>query len=189
MRIRGCVLSGVVASLALSAGPVTATTVRHVDTRGLVKSSREIVIGRVVDVRASWDAKRTKIFTEVELEVGRSLKGEPGRRLKLVQLGGEVDGVRYTVPGCATFRTGEEALVFVWRDRAGRAQVNALGQGKFEISREAAGGKAFVQRAQPGLAIADVKSLRRAPSGKPVPRIALEEFVAEIEGLVGEGRK
>jgi len=189
MRLQGYLLPGVAVSLALAAGLASATTVRHMDTRGLVASSQEIVIGRVLDVCASWNEKRTKITTEVEIEVNRSLKGEPARRLKLVQLGGELDGVRYTVPGCATFRPGEEALVFVWRDRSGRAQVNALAQGKFEISRDGATGRAMVQRREPGLAIQDVKSLAGVAEGRPSLRIGLDDMVAEIERLVEEERK
>ena len=182
-------LSAVVALLALAVVPASATTVRHVDTRGLVESSQEIVIGRVAQVRAAWNEKHTKIYTEVEIEVDSSLKGEAARRLTLRQLGGEVDGVRYTVPGCATFRPGEEALLFVWRDRTGRAQVNALAQGKFDISRDAATGRRVVQRSEAGLAFRDVKSLQRAAEGMPAPRIELDEMVAEIERLVAEGRK
>jgi len=189
MIVRGSLSAAVAAWLAIAALPAWATTVRHVDTRGLVASSPEIVIGRVASVRASWNEGRTKIYTEVEIEVERPLKGEPGRRVKLVQLGGEVDGVRYTVPGCATFRAGEEALVFVWRDRGGRAQVNAMGQGKFEITRDAATGRATVQRGGAGLAIRDARSLGRVTEGRPAPRIGLEELVAEIERLVAEGRK
>lgn len=188
-NIRFGPLAGLTMALSLVVGPAWCTTVRRVDTRGLVETSREIVIGRVTQMRSAWNDAHTRIYTEVEIEVDRSLKGEVGRRVTLRQLGGEVDGVRYNVPGCAAFRPGEEALLFVWRDSTGRAQVNGLAQGKFEIMRDATSGARLVQRGAPGYAIQDVKSLRPVDDGKTVPRITLEEMVAEIERLVGEERK
>jgi hypothetical protein len=177
----GC---GFAAALLLSAlllpAAALATSLVHLDTRALTLESPEIVIGEVERVRSYWNASRTKILTDVEVRVTRALKGGAADRLTLTQLGGVVDGARYTVPGCPVFEPGEEALLFVWRDPAGRAQVNGLAQGKFDIRRDRASGERFVQRAIPGFGVRDLKTLRAVPAGQPLPRLPLDDLVREI---------
>jgi hypothetical protein len=170
---------------ALIATPSVATTMRRLDTRDLTLGSQDIVIGTVETVRPYWGARHDKIFTEVTVRVARSIKGAAVERLSLVQLGGEVDGVRYTVPGCAAFRPGEEALLFVWRDRRGQAQVNGLAQGKFDIERDATTGEARVQRRAPGMAVRDVRSLSALPEGVASPTLRLDDLVREIQRTLG----
>ena len=87
---------------------------------------------------------------------------------------------RYSVPGCPVFEPGEEALLFVWRDPAGRAQVNGLAQGKFDIRRDAKSGERFVQRAIPGFGVRDLKTLRAVPAGQALPQLPLDDLVREI---------
>ena len=68
----------------------------------------------------------------------------------------------------------------------GRAQVNGLAQGKFEIGRDANGAR-VVQRAIPGLAFRDPKSLRALPEGTAPGRVTLDELKREIETVLKEG--
>ncbi len=166
--------------------PAFATQVVHFDTPGLVRGSSDIVIGRVEGTRSYWNDRHTKILTEVSVRVSESLKGVPPGELRLVQLGGEVDGMRYHVPGSPLFAPGEEALLFVWRDAAGRAQVNALAQGKFDIRRDPATGARLVQRPLPGLAIAEARTLRAAPAGRAAPGVPLEDLLSEIRRALAE---
>lgn len=165
-----------------------ATQVEHLDTRALTLGSSDIVIGQVESVAPRWNAARTRIVTDVTIQVSRSLKG--GRqRIVLTQLGGEIDGVRTTVPGCPTFRAGEEALLFVWRDARGRAQVNGLAQGKFDIRVDPVTGQRVVQRATPGMAVRDARRLSLVRPGEPVGPLRLDDLVREIErALGGDGR-
>jgi hypothetical protein len=85
------------------------------------------------------------------------------------------------------FTPGEDALLFVWRGPSGRAQVNGLSQGKFEIRTDAATGKRTVQRALPGLAVGDARSLRLVPEGERAPEIPLEDMTGEIRRVLAEG--
>lgn len=179
---RTCLL---VSFLLLIAGGSRATTLVREDTRALVRGSSDIVVGSVAAVRSRLDESGRRIVTEIAFDVTRSLKGER-RRLTLVQLGGELYGMRYAVPGSPVFRPGEEALLFVWRDRAGRAQVNGLGQGKFDIRRDPATGEALIQRGLPELAIADLRTLRAPRKGEAPPRISLRRMIAEIEKVLAE---
>ncbi len=162
-----------------------ATTMRHLATRDLVVESSEVVIAEVEGTRSYWNAARTRILTDVTLHVTRAIKGAPGERLTLTQMGGEVDGVRVTVHGSPVFHAGEEALVFVWRDRQGRAQVNGLAQGKFAIRRDPATGERVLERA-PGFAPRDAKTLSATTEGRPGSPLSLAALVREIERVMAK---
>ncbi len=177
--------------VALFATTATATQVTRLDTRTMAQTSSDIVIGRVTGTQARWNDARTKIVTDVQVEVAESLKGGEATTLTLTQMGGEVDGARYTVPGCPAFRSGEEVLLFVWRDTQGRAQVNGLAQGKFEIQRDARTGEAMVQRSLPGLAVRDAKSLAARPDAATGARVrlsAMKNAIREALNTEGAGR-
>ena len=166
--------------LALAAPPAGATTMVHLDTRALAQQSHQIVIGRVAATRAHWNESHTRIVTDVDVDVSQSLKGVPATRVTLTQLGGEGDGVRVSVAGCAAFKPGEEALLFVWHDARGRSQLTGLAQGKFEIERDTRTGEAYVQRAAPGFTVREVRRLSALPAGVRAPRLKLDDLVGEI---------
>jgi hypothetical protein len=180
------VLCAAALALALSARGSSATEIVHLDTRALVLESSDIVVGHVQSTRSYWNASHTKIFTDVTVGIAEALKGGAGAQLTLTQLGGEVDGVRYNVPLSPMFTPGEDALLFVWRGPSGRAQVNGLSQGKFEIRTDAAG-RRTVQRALPGLAVSDARSLRLVPEGARAPEIPLDAMMGEIRRVLQEG--
>jgi hypothetical protein len=168
------------------AGSGLGSTVRQLDTRELTLDSHDIVVGEVQSVRSYWNAAHTRIFTDVTVHVTRSLKGSAGSMLTLTELGGEVDGARLDVPGCPTFRPGQQSLLFVWRDSQGRAQVNGLAQGKFDIQADPSTGERTVQRAVPGFGAHDAKTLRVVPAGQPLPRLRLDDLVREITRTMAE---
>lgn len=165
----------------------SATQIEHLDTRAMVRQSSDIVIGTVESSRSYWDERHTKILTEVKVRVSDRLKGSAGSTVTLTQLGGELDGFRYAIEGSPQFKNGQEALLFLWRDARGRAQVNGLSQGKFEIRRDQATGERLVQRSLPGLAVRDARSLRLQGAGEAPARITLEEMVREIRSVQAEG--
>jgi hypothetical protein len=176
-----------VALSALAATSARATTLVHQDVAGLVGGSSDIVVGRVNTVHSRWDEYHQHIVTDVTVEVSESLMGER-RRLTLTQLGGEVDGIRVTIPASPVFRPGEEALLFVWRDSRQQAQVNGLGQGKFDISRDPVTHERLVSRRLPGLEIGDLRTLRPPRPGKPEARVPLDHMVREIRRALQEPR-
>ncbi len=179
-------LIAALAFAALAACPAAhASQVIHLDTRALTRESSDIVIGTVGEQHAHWNAAHTMIVTDVTIRVSQALKGGGGD-LTLTQVGGEVDGLRYAVEGSASFRGGEDVLVFAWRDGAGRAQVDGLGQGKFEIRRDPVSGTRMVQRAALALAIGNAKTLRAAPLGAPARAVALDDMVREIQAAMAE---
>jgi hypothetical protein len=162
----------------------------HLDTRALTRGSSDIVIGEVERTTPRWSADHRRIFTDVDLRITRTLKGSPAQHLTLTQLGGERDGVRYSVPGGPLFRPGADALLFVWRDSRGVPQVNGLAQGKFDIARDPRTGMQTVQRNVPGFEVSDAKTLAvpgatRATSVSAA-HVPLDDLVREIEGALHE---
>ena len=171
----------------LAALPAGATQMRHLDTRALVRGSNDILVGTVESVRSYWDTSRQHILTDVTVRVSESLKGAAGATLTLTQVGGEVDGLRYDIEGSPRFTAGEEALLFVWRDARGRAQVNGLAQGKFDIRRDPATGVAHVQRSLPGFGVRDVRTLTLVPAGEDAPgSLRLDDIKREIQRALTE---
>ena len=177
-------LAAAILAITATAPRALATQIRHLDMRELSQSSSDIVIGRVERVTARWNESRTKIFTDVSVRVTQSLKGAEGV-VTFSQLGGTVGDLRQEVHGCPAFTAGEEAVLFLWRDERGRAQLNGLGQGKFEIRRDA-GGRAVVQRHVEGLAVREAKLLRSVPAGNSAPGVPLDELVTEIRTALAE---
>ena len=168
-----------------SARPAAATQVQHFDTRQLTSASSDVVIGKIEKVESRYNQDRTKIFTDVQVRVSRSLKGGGGV-VTLTQLGGTIGNLRYDVPGCPVFTSGEEAVFFVWRDPRGQAQLTGLGQGKFDIRRDATG-RAFVQRSVSGLGVTDLRRLTLSPAGKAVPSsLSLDDLIQEVQSAIQE---
>jgi len=181
------VSAALVCAALLAATPAGASQVVHLDTRGLTHESSDIVIGKVGDQHAHWNAAHTMIVTDVTIAVDQALKGGASGALTLTQVGGEVDGMRYSVDGSPSFKPGEEVLVFAWRDAQGRPQVDGLAQGKFEIRRDPATGMRTVQRSLPGLGVADARTLRAPGVMSPAAaRVPLDDLVREIRAAMTE---
>jgi hypothetical protein len=174
-------------ALALVAPPAGATQVLHQTLRDLTVGSSDIVVGQIEGMQSHWNAAHTRILTDVTVRVSESLKGAGSATLTLTQLGGDLDGFRYAVAGSPLFRPGEQALLFVWRDAKGQAQVNGLAQGKFDITTDAATGARTVQRVAEGLRIREVTRLSAVPGGQPAPGVALDDMVGEIRRILAEG--
>jgi hypothetical protein len=174
------------AAFALWALPATATQMNHLDTRALSRGSSDIVIGTVERVQPRWDAAHKRILTDIDVRVSESLKGGGGGVITLTQMGGELDGVRLEIEGSPAFRPGQESLFFLWRDRTGRAQVNGLAQGKFDIRRDARTGAATVRRPLPGFGARDARSLALVPAGERAPDLSLDAIRAEIRTAMQE---
>jgi hypothetical protein len=111
-----------------------ATTVLRADVPALTRLSDAVVRGRVVSLQSHWTADGLRIVTDVRLEVVEALKGAPGRTITIRQPGGTVGNIGQRVSGLASFKPGEEVVVFL--ERQGPVHVVAgLAQGKFHLER------------------------------------------------------
>ena len=90
-----------------------ATQILPLSTQQLADGSPTVVRGTVVEERSYWNDAKTRILTEVEIEVAQSFKGSAPTRLRVVQMGGIVGTTKMTVAGALSWRTGEEVVLFL----------------------------------------------------------------------------
>lgn len=91
----------------------SATVVVHETLDELAKRVPLIARGRVTRSMASWDDGKRTIWTWTELAITDPIKGKPGAVVMIKSEGGEVEGIGQAVSGAATFREGEDCVVFL----------------------------------------------------------------------------
>jgi hypothetical protein len=160
--------------------PAQATQILLQTPQEMGSTSELVAQGTVSEVRSFWNESGTKIFTEVRVDVTQAHKGFARGSLNIVQLGGEVDGVRMSVAGTPSWQIGEEILVFLEASKNGGYRVAGFSQGKFLVERDARTGEAFVRRP----ALLDTELMARAgvvaPDGADGElRIPLDRFLDE----------
>lgn len=172
----------VLALIALTAtAAVHATQVLYRTPQELGKESVLVVQGRVSGVESYWNDTHTKILTEARISVDASFKGEGGRSLRIVQLGGVVGNVRMTVHGAIQWHPGAEVVLFLEPSLPGTYQVTGFTQGKFDIERDPETGLAYVRRpAQDGVQL--VGRPDDAPAVSTLKRVPVQRFIDDALG-------
>lgn len=122
--------------LVLSAAPAAADYGPKLSLEQLAAYSAAVARGRVYSVDAAWDVDAGNIYTYVRVDVAEVLAGPVApRRIILKQLGGVVGDVGQYVGGQATFRPGEQVVVFLeLRPRDATVYTTSLWQGKWTVS-------------------------------------------------------
>jgi len=123
--------------------PAVATTVLKMTLDDLALGSAAIVMVRVENETARWDANHREIHTYITLRVLQPLKGGNDRTtITLRQLGGQVGTIASIVPGMPSFRRDEEAILFLTEnDAAGYPWVMGFQQGKYAVTTHRNGSK------------------------------------------------
>jgi hypothetical protein len=132
-------------ALMASFSAANATQIIAMSPQKMGQTASEVVRGSVTSVQSYWNASHTKIFTETVVAVDETYKGSATGQVTLLQLGGEVDGVRVTVHGALSWTAGEEVLLFLEPYTEGRFHVSGFSQGKFAVERDPVTGRAFVR--------------------------------------------
>ncbi|MEE9270601.1 MAG: hypothetical protein V3V49_10120 [Candidatus Krumholzibacteria bacterium] len=173
-------------SLVITFGTATlsqATQVIHRSIEQLGQQSSLVVRGKVTGVRSFWNDKHTKIFTETEITVDQSYKGDQPPAILILQLGGVVDNVKVNVAGALQWRADEEVLVFLEPYTNGAFQVSGFSQGKFNIVRDPRTNQPYIERpSQDGVELvggATPDALKRASRVEKMP---LERFIDQALG-------
>jgi hypothetical protein len=175
-----CLLAAVI--LVTGASPVQATKIVHMNPQKLAETASDVVRGTVIGSESYWNASGSKIFTETIITVDESYKGSAGGEVRVLQVGGVVDGVQVTVHGALQWVQGEEVVVFLESDRSGKYLVSGFSQGKFQVQRDPVTGRAFVQRPD----LEDVELVNDDGSGHAdatsVARVPLDQFLSKALG-------
>lgn len=178
MRSVVMVLGFVCACLPLAAPTDGATQLRHLGIEELGATATVVVRGQVSGVRGFWNEKRTKILTEITVDVVESYKGDVAGVVRLIQLGGVVDNVRVTADGALQWTQDEEVLLFLEPYGPGTLQVTGFSQGKFLVERDPATGDEFVRRpAQEGVTFTGAPAGRDAAAA--LAKVPLSRFVRQ----------
>lgn len=118
---------------------------RELKTSALTSQADLVVLGRVADVRSSWNRERTRIQTAVTVSIDQSLKGTPGGgSVTILTPGGEVDGVGEYYSHTARFTKNEDVVVFARKAASGELRVTGGEQGKVAVRRDEATGARMV---------------------------------------------
>lgn len=162
-----------------------ATTMRKLTINDLIHGAHKIVIGTCTAITSQWNEDHSYIFSHVTIQVSESLKGQPPPKIVLTQSGGVVGDKAMHVVGGATFRQGEEVLLFL-REMSVRetkegpkkiiTRVFGMSQGKFTIVTDMATGRKITERDLSGIGFIGPKG-EESESRK----VYLEDFVAEIK--------
>jgi hypothetical protein len=120
----------------------------------LCNKSSDIITANVVSINSYGDPQQRWIFTDIELEVNETIKGnlKKQERLTLKLYGGTVNGITITVVGAPRLTVGEHTLLFLKKRQSVKFSryftVVGLSQGKFNIFKNAVTQEKMVVREQ-----------------------------------------
>ena len=174
----------------VTVAPAThATQVIYKSPQQLGEESALVVQGRVASVRSFWNPQRTKIMTETIVAVDETFKGRAGETVSLLQLGGEVDGIRSSVHGALKWHAEEEVLLFLEPYVGDSFHVSGFSQGKYHIERDPRTNEPFIHQA--GLGGIELVG---APLGGPATvkgstdKVKVSDFIEHVLGGKGGAR-
>lgn len=106
----------------------------------LTNASSHVVLGRVQSIQSSYTSDRTRVITEIRVQIDEVVKGSIGEgSIRLLMPGGTIDGRTTIVVGAPAFAVGEEAVLFLGRLKkkntvdVDRFSLTGLSQGKFSV--------------------------------------------------------
>lgn len=177
-RRSGFVVVAIALITLLVGSTALATSVLKMSLRDLAKNSDSIVLARVEDETARYDANK-EIYTYITLRVLDPVKGMKAEHSKkataqelitIRQIGGVVGNIASIVPGMPKFTKGEEVVVFLSKkDAGGYPWVMGLQQGKYSVSTDDNGIKHVRNELEDlGLMNSD-GSMSQGKAGEPMP--------------------
>lgn len=145
-RIVVLFLLGCILAIASSDRALATTAIVPRDDE-MVIESRAIVTGRVVALSTAVDSSTELVYTYIRVSLNAVLKGEIAEHeIVLKELGGETRDHGTLIFGAPRFEPGQDVFLYLntWPDGSLRVHQGFLG--KFEITRDAATGRLFVER-------------------------------------------
>ena len=131
------------------------TTVEKLSLEDLVHKSSRIVVGTCVSTESRWNGKNTLILTTSTVEISDQIKGETDGVIRVVTVGGTINGITQTVSGMPQFESGEEVILFLEPSKNTGWQPLGLAQGKLRITKNRITGEKEVFHSLSGLQLYD----------------------------------
>jgi hypothetical protein len=151
----------------------------------MVVESRAIVMGKVIALSTAVDSNTELVYTYVRVSVNTVLKGQiTESEIVLKELGGETHDHGTLIYGSPRFVIGEEVFLYLntWPDGSLRVHQGFIG--KFEITRDTATGRAFVERR-----LQDQNVIITVDSAHGTNRSELDAYTEAILTLVATNQK
>src|SRR6266851_2051883 len=127
--------------------PSMATTAILLSDEQLITSSRVIMLGDVMSVKAQWDFNHDSINTYVKVQVSKILKGQlQNDHIVFKQLGGTVGDNSTVIFGAPEYKAGQRVLLFLDTAHDGTLRIGHLFQGKYDVLDDAGTGQTRVER-------------------------------------------
>lgn len=134
-------IAGALAVLGLLLSPVAlqSATVIKFDTKEMSKRADKIVHGVVTKAESKAFNNNRQIYTEYTVRVSENWKGANGKTtVTFRQLGGKVGNRGYYIAGAASYKVGEEVVVFL--DKPNKVNqccfTIGLAQGKYHVEED-----------------------------------------------------
>ena len=166
--------------LIASSHRVDATAVKHATLDALVENATRVVQVKVTSENAAWDADKRRIWTTYNVQVIDTLKGESVFSFPVRVRGGEVGDRAQYIPGAPRLEVDSEYVLFTRLDNDEKYQILAMGQGRFNVTREE-GEDATVINSMSGVRVIQTEEGTEKPS--PISD-TLENFKTRVRDLV-----
>ena len=188
--LAAALLGAALGGLSLRPSAADASMVVAMDLPRLTARAERIVVGEILSATSSWDAKRRRIYTTIELQVAEMWKGSmpAGGRITFTQLGGSVGDMEMRVHGLPAFRSGERAVLFLAGEGPGTYLVG-LGQGRRPLRFDAGNGRWMVDPGDRSAAVVTSAPVapgtgRRFEAAAPEPALPLDELRSQVRALL-----
>ncbi len=190
--LRSLFLGCCVMLLCLSWGGVSveASIVLQLSDHQMTLRAGRIVRGKVVRKYSRWIKSERRIYTYITLAVLDMIKGsKQSREIVIRQVGGTANGLGMHVPGSASFKLGEEVLVFLEKPKSSKYHlVMGMSFGKYRVVVNPKTKMKLLQRNLHGVSLAryDVKKKLQINHTSPVllrPK-PLDSFVQRLRGYL-----
>ncbi len=123
---------------------------RPIQPEDLAKRAESVAIGQVTGIVSEWDETGHAIRSRVNISVSEYLKGSgSGSTLTVYVPGGEVGSVGEIYSHMASFRSNENVVLFVEKDKQNHYRVSGGNQGKYLIEQDKLTGKPYVSGSIP----------------------------------------
>jgi hypothetical protein len=162
---------------------IRATTLARLSLDQLAAGSDAVARVRCTDVQSRWE--NGSIWTVAAVEVMETMKGDLPGEIAVRWPGGRAGHLTATVDGTPKFHSGDEAIVFLERSRAGAFTVAGWVQGTFRISRDPQTGGETVTQDSSAFAVFD--TVTRTFRTEGIRRMPIETFRTRIAAAISRG--
>ena len=165
-------------SLILTAAAISATTIEKLSLDEMTAKSTAIVRGKV---NFSHVAQHGAVYyTHYKVSVSERLKGTTAAQVDVVMPGGRIGKSEQTFSGIPTFVADSDVVLFLWTSKAGLTHVIGLGQGIFNVSKNATGQTVLSRDAIR-------EGMVDARTGRPVEDAGIRMTMGELQGRIRGG--